>query len=306
MQIFKWMSIPLVVLALYYQLFVQFDFKEASQIFMDNFSGQTLFFGLLALLLMPVNLGLESLKWKTVLQKNQSLSFLDCWRGIFAGISISIFTPKRIGEYAGRILMLKEKQADAIAPLVVSNLSQSISNVSLGLISLLIFNLLFTLSIKQVAWGVVASVCFFILLVYLYFNLHLIYKFLKGWKVTRNLSQYVSSIRHYSQSVLVKLLGLSLLKYVVFISQFVLLIWAFGVQMPLFYGIIAASSVFFVKTLLPVPATVELAARGSIALFFFSQITQNHVGILVASIGLWILNLGLPAILGMYYISKNN
>lgn len=304
MQLLKWISIPLVALALYYQLFVQFDYKDAVQIFLENVSIKTVLFGLLAFLLMPINLGLETIKWKKVLQQNQKIDFKECWKSIFAGITLSIFTPKRLGEYAGRLIILKEKHAEAVAPLLVSNLSQSISNVSLGLISLLIYSLLFTLSVKQLAWGLVASLSFFVVLIYLYFNLHLVYKFFRSWSLTRDYSKIIVSIRHYSNQILFELLGLSLLKYIVFISQFVLLIWAFGVQLPLFFGIIAASSVFFVKTLLPIPAGVELAARGSIALFFFNSITQNHVGILVASLLLWILNLGIPALIGLYYISK--
>ncbi len=304
-QLLKWLSIPLVILALYYQLFVQFDFQSTKDIFLQDFSVNRLIFALLALALMPINLGIEALKWQKVLKYSHQLTYSKAWQSIFAGISLSIFTPKRVGEYAGRLLILPKDHLKAIPSLLVSNLSQSIANISLGLMSLVLFALNFSIHIEQFQWGILASVVLFVLLTVAYFNVRYVISLLKKWKWTKKWSHHIESIASFRFMDLSQVLTLSFLKYLVFIIQFVLLIAAFGVDLPWYWGLIAASCVFFVKTILPVPASVELAMRGSIALFFFSLLTTNQIGILVASIGLWIINLGVPALLGSLYISKN-
>ncbi len=304
LQFFKWLTIPLVVFALYYQLFVQFDFSELKSTFVNHITPQSWVYGLVALCLMPINLGLESLKWKEVLKQSHNISFQESWQSIFAGISLSMFTPKRIGEYAGRIILLPKNQAQAVPSLIVSNLSQSISNVLLGLLSLLLFAYQYSINIENLTWGIVASICFFLLLLGLYFNLGMVQSMVSNVNFLKQINKYTAHIEEFSRITLYKILSLSLVKYLVFIAQFVFIILAFGVDVPIFWSVVAASCVFFVKTILPLPSTVEIAARGPIAIYFFSALTSNHIGVLVASIVLWIMNLAIPALLGSYYISK--
>lgn len=302
--VLKWATIPIVIGVLYYQIFIKIDYLEAWSVFQKSLSNETFFYFALSFLLMPINLGIEALKWRLLIHKLHSISFKDALKSIFAGISLSIFTPKRIGEYAGRVLLLTQNRKHAVLSLFIGNLSQGLANLILGLLSFILYFQQNQTFIQNTNLLFAGSIVLIILFSIVYFNLK---KFIPKFQHISFLRKYKESIEvvyRYNYSDLIQLLGLSLLKYIVFIAQFVFIILAFDIEIELFWGMISASCVFFVKTMLPIPASVELAARGSIAISFFEVYTNNHIGILVASILLWIINLAIPAIIGSIYVSK--
>jgi len=293
-----------VFAALGYQVFVQQSFSESLLLFKNNLTWATLPFFILVILLMPINLGTEAYKWKVLLLKTHNLSFFESLRGVFAGISFSIFTPKRIGEYAGRLLLVGKKKMSAAGSLFVGNFAQTIANLMIGLIATLLFFKKFTVQLDEATWLIPLSIFLIMLLFVAYFSIEKIHRFFSRVSRIEHIVSKVNVISTYPKQTLFSLFSLSILKYTVYIIQFVLLLFAFGIELRFFDALLAAACVFFVKTMLPLPASVELAARGSIAIFFFGYLTQNHIGILVASIVLWVVNLGLPAVLGSYFITK--
>ena len=302
---FKWISVPIVFIALYYQLFVQTDYKQAWTVFTTSFSPNTIGYLLLAILLMPVNLSTEAIKWKVLLNKLHNVSFKKSVKSLLAGIAVSIFTPKRLGEYGGRVLILKKNKLEAVGALFVGNIAQSIANLVVGLCTIFLYAALFTLQVNNKELIIGCAILFSSILLLLYFNLQWVVQWLTKLKWVQKHLSSIELLNQYNTLDLLEILFYSVLKYFIFILQFVLIINAFGIDIQLIAGIICASSVFFIKTMLPVPATVELAARGSIAIFFFSVFTENHIGILVASIILWVINLALPSIVGSFIIAHS-
>ena len=302
---FKWLSVPVVFIALYYQLVLKTDYEQAWQIFKNSFNSESFLYLLIALGLMPVNLGTEAVKWQQLLKKLYPVSLLESTKSLLAGIAVSIFTPKRIGEYGGRILLLTKHRVEAVGSLFIGNLAQSIINLLIGLITILLYGTLFTLEVQNKAFILFFACLICAVLLLLYFNLQWVVAQLSNINYLKKKSISVDFLNRYKKRDLFEILFYSALKYLIFILQFVLIIKAFGIEIPLLSGIICASSVFFIKTMLPVPASVELAARGSIAIFFFSIFTENHIGILVASIVLWIVNLAIPSMIGSLIIAKS-
>ena len=126
-------------------------------------------------------------------------------------------------------------------------------------------------------------------------------KRLEKYKKWRN---YWHIVKLYRRSELAVVLLLSLLRYVIFALQYVFLLWFFGVSAPLANILILVSSIFFIQTIVPSIALVELGIRGNVALFFLTYITQNSLAILAATFSLWTINLLLPAILGAVVIGN--
>lgn len=303
--IFKWLSIPIVVIVLYYQLFIVSDAQQAWIVFQQSFALSRIWFLFLCLLLVPLNLGLEALKWQKLVSHLHSFSLSNSFRSLFAGIALSIFTPKRVGEYAGRIMLLNKNHKQAITAMFVGNLSQTLANLSLGLFTMLIFLSKFDIDYKNQTLLLILAVLICLCLAWIYFHLEtMVIKFQHVSFFKKHL-QFLDIIGRFDRTTLFQLLLYSTAKYIIFIIQFVLIIKALGVEISLFWGIICASSVFFIKTMLPVPASVELAARGSIAIYFFSFFSDNNIGILVASLLLWVVNLAIPAIIGSYFINRS-
>lgn len=273
--------------------------------FKDGLTTKSWFFLFLVILLMPINLSTEALKWKLLLKVSHQASFTQCLKSVFAGISLSIFTPKRIGDYAGRLLVIDKNRTSAAGSLFVGNFAQMISNLMIGFLSTILFLNEFSVNINHINWLLPASFILTLFLIFCYFNLAKVLTFFRRIPYIDRHWDKVQIISSYRNQTLFYFLSLSILKYFVFVIQFVLLLYVFGIEIDLFWGILTAGCVFFVKTILPLPSSVELVTRGGIAIYFFSFIVDNHIGILVASIVLWVINLALPAVIGSYYISKS-
>ncbi|MEX2590199.1 MAG: hypothetical protein WD334_08335, partial [Chitinophagales bacterium] len=98
----------LLAIALYQQIFLERDFEAFLVQLKERWTEGNVLFLLGALFLMPVNWILESLKWKMLMQRIEPLTFTNSFRSVLSGVTFTMFTPNRIGEYAGRFLFLKK------------------------------------------------------------------------------------------------------------------------------------------------------------------------------------------------------
>jgi hypothetical protein len=105
---------------------------------------------------------------------------------------------------------------------------------------------------------------------------------------------------------------MSFLRYLVFTTQFLLLLKVFSVPVPIPEGIIITSLIFFVLSVVPTVTLTELGIRDSAAVYFFG-IWFSHsggmtdpilIGILSASTLLWIINLAVPAVIGTLFVFR--
>lgn len=99
------------------------------------------------------------------------------------------------------------------------------------------------------------------------------------------------------------LLLISALRFFVFSLQFLLVLTAFGAtfSLDIFYAIII---VYFFTTLTPSLFMGKLFIRENYALFVLAPFVDNQLIILLASFSVWIINLALPALVGLFYFSK--
>lgn len=125
--------------SLYHQLanksHLHLSLQRVQQSFRDNWPAL-----LLVMLLMGVNWAIEARKWQILVRPFESLSFRKAFYSILAGVSISIITPNRIGEYGGRILYLKNKnRLRGVSVTGVGSLSQFTTTMLFGLLGCLYF-----------------------------------------------------------------------------------------------------------------------------------------------------------------------
>ena len=93
---------------------------------------------ILVFLMMFLNWFIEALKWRFLISKIEKISFLRSLRAIFSGITVSAFTPNRIGEYGGRVFCLKEgDRGQAVLITVIGSMSQLITTIVFGTIGVL-------------------------------------------------------------------------------------------------------------------------------------------------------------------------
>ena len=100
------------------------------------------------------------------------------------------------------------------------------------------------------------------------------------------------------------LFWLSALRYVVFSTQFVLLVRAFDATTPLLYGYIAVALVFFAKSAIPSITLADLGIREGAAVYFFAFLGVAEAAAFNGALSLAALNLFLPALVGLPLVMR--
>ncbi len=275
---------------------------------------------LLVFLLMVINWCIEAYKWKFLINKIETITFFSSFQAVMTGVSISSFTPNRIGEYFGRVFILKKaSHIEGILITILGSMSQLLVTVIAGTLSLLIFlPSYFQNSIYgsgNVYYGIVfLTILLDLLLLGMFFNVSFLSalkeRILKnGLKKAR---RFFRVFGFYHNKELLTLIIFSFLRYMVFSSQFYLLLRLFAVPVPFFNALILISLIYFIMAIIPTIALTELGIRGSVALYFFGLYLSQaypgsngfNLGIFSASTMLWMINLGLPAILGTVFVFR--
>ena len=99
-----------------------------------------------------------------------------------------------------------------------------------------------------------------------------------------------------------KVLFLSMLRYSVYSFQFFLLIRFVNIDISLFQSLTMSALSFLSMSIIPTIALTEIGVRGSVAIYFFGFLSDNAIGIMTASFALWIINLVVPAIFGVFFV----
>lgn len=262
-----------------------------------------------AICLVPINWLLESKKWKLLINHFQPFSLREALFSVLAGVSVAIMTPGRIGEYGGRLIGIKQSnQPKALLANLISSLSQNIINIGIGLVGALIFMQQFMPLQQSIFLSLMfmSSIIITVMLL-IYFRIDLlngIIAYLPDWNWVQKVKSSISSFDKMDSSTLFSLLGVSFLRYTTYLSQYVLLIFFFGVTENLTASVLGVTTIFFLQSNLPLPPALSVLARSEMAIFLWSVFTTNVLGIIAASFLLWIINLVLPAILGTIIISQ--
>ena len=261
-------------------------------------------------LMMFLNWFLEALKWQFLIKKIEEISFSRSVRAVFSGITVSAFTPNRVGEYGGRVFCLeKADRIQAVFITIIGSMAQLITTIFFGSIGILLLPSLmpeFTqiLSLMEYSYPILVFVFLLLnsLLIFIYLNTSVLSLLLSRIKFLNKYEKYNSVFSFYNAEELAKVLLFSVARYVVFTTQFFILLHVFGVVINYTDALVLIMTMLFVISVIPTIAITEIGVRGSVALFLFGLISSNTVGILSATFVMWIINLLLPALIGTAFI----
>jgi len=272
------------------------------------------------LIFMVLNWLLEALKWKKLIAKVEKVSLGQSVIAILTGITISSFTPNRVGEFFGRAFILeKASHIEGILITVIGSMSQLLVTILTGTLAWLVFLPVFMPGAGFISgylyYAMIAVVLLLDgLLLLLFFNISFFSMFkekilAKGLVRVRG---YLRVFTLYSNAELLTVMALSFARYLVFSTQYILLLWAMGVDIPYYYAYLLIAMVYLIMALIPTIALTELGIRGSVAIYFFSFYFAQPMavsaaikpGILMASVLLWLINLGIPALAGSAFLFR--
>ncbi|MFA4852857.1 MAG: lysylphosphatidylglycerol synthase domain-containing protein [Bacteroidales bacterium] len=313
----------IIVLAfwfIYQRLFVKYNLDDTLLSF-ESLPTQPFFIKivLMVALLMILNWSLETWKWRYLIRKIEEVNFIKAFVAVLSGVTVSIFTPNRIGEYAGRVFILeKADRWEGVLITMLGSISQLLITVLAGLISFIFFaNEYIDMSgypgyyFYGLAFIIIILV---VVLLLLFFNVSFLTGFINRLPGKfRKARHYGKIFSLYSVKELLYILLLSFARYLVFTTQFFLLLILFGVKMPYNQAFLMISMIYMIVAAFPTFFLTEIGVRGSAAIYFIGMYFEKHdfpvasnINILVATSVLWIVNLAIPALLGAIFVFKLN
>jgi uncharacterized membrane protein YbhN (UPF0104 family) len=247
---------------------------------------------------MFANLSVEALKWQYLVRTKSGLSFKTALTAVFSGIAAGLITPHGIGDYVGRILFLEpENRLENVASVLFSRVAQLCITCITGVAATLYYCLVIQMDQRVIASFMLAIFTLFVIFFLWQFRAYLLDK-MKRIPVLKNIENWFEQLRAYSNQLFLLTLILSALRYSIFLTQFVILLLFFDVALPIEILITGAIFTFFVKSI--VPTFFDLGVRELAAVFFFSAYQMADEKILAASISLWVINLLVPSVIGLF------
>lgn len=266
------------------------------------------------LFLMIINWGVEARKWQVLLKPVERMSLWSAFKATLAGVAFAINTPNRMGEYGGRVLFVREdNRIKAISLTVVGSMSQLLVTLLTGC-----GGLIFLLNISESATSLVVSKSYFFwiqVIVYIvsalllvglliYFQLNWLVRLIEKVQPFSKFAYHVAVLEALNFEVLLRVLSLSMTRYLVFICQYILMIQLMQVDVTVWQAFWLISVIFLVMAVIPTVALAEIGLRGKVSLELFGLFSSNNLGVIAASIGIWAINLIIPALMGSLLILR--
>lgn len=297
--------------AIYRQVFNRGDLGAILLGFRENFYWGNAGWIVLALVLMPLNWGLETEKWRRLLRPELELSFRRALYGILAGISVSLFTPNRIGEYGGRLLMIPaDKSWLGLTATFIGSMAQWIILLLGGLWGVAtvgpdIWPFL-DRHYEQYRWAI-WGLAFILPILYIHVGRFGAWLQRRSWVQNGKWLQWIklqSPLSSYTRGMLTWVLGIAGCRYLIYSSQYLFLLYGFGFQPDPRLGLAGIALIFLIQTSVPLPPFMALVARGELAILLWSEYGANELAVLASTFSLFIINLLIPALLGGATIVK--
>lgn len=297
--------------SIYRQIKNQGDVQQSWHLIREAFLGQTNWKISIVVLLMFLNWGIEARKWQILVSRVEQINFWNAYRSILAGQAFALNTVNRAGDFVGRILYLHEgNRLRAVALSLVGSMSQILVTFFIGLFALTglrfsILNHLQNLEGLNEFWLDALMITLFIgvfVFTIFYFNVSLFIKMIEKIPFVARFKYLIEKVEALHWRELTRILLLSIARYIVFIIQYVLLLQVFGVEATVLNLAMMVSVLFLVLAMVPSIALAELGFRGKVSLQLFGLLSVNHLGIVAAAAGIWIINLIIPAIAGSVLI----
>ncbi len=305
--VLKWLIFGVTIIYVYKVTFQSQDFDKLIGS-INRFDVYSLVLLGATCLLMIANWGLEALKWQTLLKYIQEIRWFTAFRAVMSGVTVSSIMPNRLAEYLGRIFYIPpQKRVKTIIATLVGSFAQTFITVLTGSVAFLFYfrsvqpeNIYIFYILLALVIGLNG------ILVLLYFNVALVNRLIPTKSYLIRFKQYLKILAYFHSYGLTKVLVYSLLRYVVFLTQFILLLYAFGVHLRIVEALISIPLNFFAQAVIPTIALTELGVRGATAIHFIGYYTGAESNILLGSYTLWVINLLLPAVLGAIFLVIQN
>ncbi|MBK8502069.1 MAG: flippase-like domain-containing protein [Saprospiraceae bacterium] len=265
----------IVVAVFLYLIYLAFTQKENLDQLFQSFVKQTnsgrLSYLVVALALVYFNWRLEAVKWRKLMHPVLKMDTKSAFRSVLVGLTTSIFTPNRIGEFVGRILMIEnDKKLAGVAVLTLGSLIQ-LSLLSFGGILALAYLIAHSYPVPfvfSISWIFIISI---ILLAGIFItNTAKIIAYLqkKLGAFLPAIWQQLDFAKHLPSGYFGPIIVLTGLRILVYVAQYWLLLQFFHIDVHFDLAIATILLGYFIQSGLPLPSLLALVAREKLRSYF--------------------------------------
>lgn len=278
---------------LYYLFPKQLHFSQVS----GSFAFHPTFY--LSILLVPLNYGLEYQKWKVSLRTQQlEHPSSRAVQSFFAGLITGLLTPNMQGNFLGRIYYFdRKKRIPLIFLTLIGNMAALLVTLLFGIVGYLIFQPFIPFEASSTTIFLIGIIIVSSLIFYYTFDKSKWGK--RKWKGFKRIHLLLTKFPNYRH----QMLAWSSLRYITFTIQFALLLTACGFTFNL-QLLAAVAVIYLLTTLIPSAFLGKLGVRESVSLTVLGGIYNNGSAILTASLLIWIINILVPALVGLFICKR--
>lgn len=296
----KWILFFAILLYMGYKITHMEGFFHAQWLyFLSVKFSETGIYLLVSVLLSPVNCLFEALKWKEAAHSQFHLSLAKAWRGVVTGQALNLVAPLNVGHVGGRLLhleILSDSKWKAASLVIVCQVAQFIVTF-LAFIGGIFFIGSHLSFFSQTDWMLI-FVCSFL------FSLLFLFLFLR-FRKHRWSDEIFNGIKELDTTKVVKIFLYSVLRYLTFSTQFVLMLYFMGVEKWWLELYMALSLVFMAKSLMPsFHFLSDLGVREFAALLVLPALGLPENVVVASSLWVWLVNIFLPSVFGSLLLLK--
>jgi len=290
-RVIQWLKLAIVLIALYY---VSTRIAQHAALFKDVVLSPDVYtLPLLAVvLLLPVNIALETFRWKTLVRHVQPINFLTALKGVLSGFTTALASPNRMGEFVGRVLFLSEQHR--VAAGIVSGIGGIMQVLVTTLVALPV--LIFHHDIFQLVTS--TDHLFPLLALAVIIPLSVLFVFPKSWlNAIKSATQIPGKRLSWAAFI-------TFLRFTIYSIQLAILLSAFS-YCGFTEALQCAVLVYFFVTAIPTFAWTEIVVRGTVSGIVAGALGISEEAAIISASLLWIVNVVVPAGLGAILLLVN-
>lgn len=299
----KYFFLFLKILITFSLVYYLVDYVSTKKILL-NLESINLYYFILALLLVPVNIFFQYKKWNLISRqllniKDKTLSLNSLFHGFTAGL----ITPFRAGEYLARNLAYNENSLKVAFATFIDKFFNMLIILFIGALSLMFF---LTMIISTDMYIKVASIILLFLIMFAIINTNILFKIFSKIKFSFfiQIADLFREYKKFPKSFILRLVLFSFVHYLITLLQYSMILFSLNSFDTFFNLILFSSLLLFGKTIVP-PFTIgELGIREASSIFFAKYFLITKEMAFNSTILVFIINLLLPAILGLIFILK--
>lgn len=253
------------------------------------------------LVLMPLNLYLEACRWRTAMQSVAPLTRGEAVSQVLAGLRGGFITPYQLGDGPARVLYLRhtEQWLSALSMSVVASIAMNLTILLLGLPALVVYHLPTDIHALPLVLSALALVAAGIGIV----PLTRMLSRCRPWSA--RIHAALTAVGALSSAAWGQLLGLTLLRYLVFCTQMYLALQFAGVSLPPGQAVVALPVYYLVLLLAPTIPALDAGIKGAVAIWILSPLVPDSApAVVLATVLIWLINTLLPVVVSPIFSKK--